>query len=179
MSLGKKVKNLRVKIGLTQEELAVRSDLTKGFISQLEHDNTSPSIDTMEKIVTALGTNMSDFFKDECEERIVYGQADVLSDEYDDMKMKIDWLIPDAQKNLMEPVILELKQGGFSKEYKPFEGEAFGYVLKGSVILKYGSKEYKIKKGECFYYSVDRISLVKNPTNKVAKLLWVLTPPNF
>ena len=43
MQIGPKIKELRVMKGLTQEELADRSELSKGFISQLERDLTSPS----------------------------------------------------------------------------------------------------------------------------------------
>ena len=45
MEIGKKIRELRMRKGLTQEELADRSELSKGFISQLENDVTSPSID--------------------------------------------------------------------------------------------------------------------------------------
>ncbi|MBQ1821335.1 MAG: helix-turn-helix transcriptional regulator, partial [Clostridia bacterium] len=45
--IGRKLRRLRVKLGLTQEELAARTELTKGFISQLENDITSPSIATL------------------------------------------------------------------------------------------------------------------------------------
>ena len=48
MEIGSKIKELRMKNGLTQEELADRSELSKGFISQLENDVTSPSISTLE-----------------------------------------------------------------------------------------------------------------------------------
>ena len=44
MDIGEKIKNLRTILGLTQEELAERAELTKGFISQLERGLTSPSI---------------------------------------------------------------------------------------------------------------------------------------
>ena len=47
MDIGQKIKELRVAKGLTQEELADRSELSKGFISQLERDLTSPSIATL------------------------------------------------------------------------------------------------------------------------------------
>ena len=47
MEIGEKIRSLRLKLGLTQEELAERSDLTKGFISQLERDLTSPSVDSL------------------------------------------------------------------------------------------------------------------------------------
>lgn len=44
MEIGKKIKELRIAKQLTQEELADRCELSKGFISQLERDLTSPSI---------------------------------------------------------------------------------------------------------------------------------------
>ena len=56
MNIGEKIKELRVRSGLTQEELADRAELSKGFISQLERDNTSPSITTLLDILQCLGT---------------------------------------------------------------------------------------------------------------------------
>ena len=46
MEIGKKIKELRNTLNLSQEELASRCDLTKGYISQLENNLTSPSIVT-------------------------------------------------------------------------------------------------------------------------------------
>ena len=62
MTIGNKLKNLRNLCGLTQEELADRCDLTKGYISQLENDITSPSISTLTDILSALGSNLKNFF---------------------------------------------------------------------------------------------------------------------
>ncbi len=50
MDIGSKIKRLRQANGLTLEELANRSELTKGFLSQLERDLTSPSVATLEDI---------------------------------------------------------------------------------------------------------------------------------
>ena len=47
MKIGSKLKELRIAKNLTQEELADRAELSKGFISQLERDLTSPSIATL------------------------------------------------------------------------------------------------------------------------------------
>ena len=47
-AIGSKIRALRIKNGLTQEELANRSELSKGFISQVESEQTSPSIATLE-----------------------------------------------------------------------------------------------------------------------------------
>ena len=61
MELGEKIKELRNKQGLTQEELADRAELSKGFISQLERDMTSPSIATLEDLLQCLGTTLGEF----------------------------------------------------------------------------------------------------------------------
>ena len=63
MDIGKKLKDLRIKNDLTLEELASRSELTKGFLSQVERNLTSPSISTLEDLLEALGTNLSEFFQ--------------------------------------------------------------------------------------------------------------------
>lgn len=96
MELGIKIKRLRLQNNLTQEELADRCELTKGYISQLENELTSPSITTLEDILNALGTNFADFFKDEKEEKVVFTESEFIEKETDDHK--IEWLVPNAQK---------------------------------------------------------------------------------
>lgn len=179
MTLGEKVRNLRHKMGLTQEELAERSDLTKGFISQLENNNSSPSVDTLEGIVAALGLTMAEFFSEQQNVPVVYSQADRLQSEYDQLGLLIHWLVPSAQKNMMEPTLMELKPGGQSKSYNPFEGESFGYVLSGKLVLHFGEEEYELKTGECFYFAADRVFQLENRSKSSAQWLWVMTPPNF
>lgn len=71
MDIGAKIKRIRLSNQLTLEELANRSELTKGFLSQLERDLTSPSVATLENILEALGTNLKDFFSEDEDEQIV------------------------------------------------------------------------------------------------------------
>ena len=63
MKIGERIRNLRQLSNLTQEELAERANLTKGFISQIERDLTSISLDSLIQILDALDENISDFFK--------------------------------------------------------------------------------------------------------------------
>ena len=69
MNLGERIKQMRNQLGLTQAELADRCELTKGYISQLENDINSPSIATLTDILSALGSNLAEFFKEETEEK--------------------------------------------------------------------------------------------------------------
>ena len=63
MDIGSKLKEIRTLKGLTQEELADRAELSKGFISQLERNLTSPSIATLMDILQCLGTSTRGVFQ--------------------------------------------------------------------------------------------------------------------
>ena len=76
MKIGERIRNLRQSSNLTQEELADRANLTKGFISQIERDLTSISLDSLAQILEALDENISDFFRETSEEKIVYREKD-------------------------------------------------------------------------------------------------------
>ena len=75
MDIGEKIKRLRTEKQLTQEELANRCELSKGFISQLENNLTSPSIATLIDILEILGTNLREFFnKYTTDEKFVFNR---------------------------------------------------------------------------------------------------------
>src|SRR5690606_9354573 len=179
MNIGEKIKRLRVKNSLTQEELADRCELTKGFISQVERDLTSPSIATLVDILEGLGTNLKDFFNETVDEKLVFTKDDVFESENSELKYTLKWLIPNAQKNNMEPILFELEPEGRSKEDFPHQGEEFGYVIQGSIILYVGNEKYKVKKGESFYYKANSNHYISNEGKTKASVIWVSTPPNF
>ena len=135
MEIGQKIKRLRVLKGLTQEELADRAELSKGFISQVERDLTSPSIATLVDILQCLGTTISEFFNDNLEEQIVFGKEDFFQKVDAAQGSTVEWIVPNAQKNRMEPILLKLEPGGGVQEEDPHEGEEFGYVLLGAFAL--------------------------------------------
>lgn len=179
MDIGEKIKRMRIEKQLTQEELANRCELSKGFISQLENNLTSPSIATLIDILEILGTNLREFFNEIDDERISFTKEDMFETEDEDLKYTLKWLIPNSQKNQMEPIIITLSPGGQYKEEKPHEGEEFGYVLSGSIFIHIGDKKSKVKKGESFYFKPRANHFISNSGKTVAKVIWVSTPPSF
>ncbi|MFZ5965811.1 MAG: helix-turn-helix domain-containing protein [Bacillota bacterium] len=179
MQIGEKLKRLRVLNELTQDELAQRCDLTKGFISQIERDLTSPSIATLIDILEALGTDIKNFFNEELEDKIVFTEEDIYSSENSELGYTISWLIPNAQKNTMEPILITLNPNSTSNIESPHKGEEFGYVVKGTVFVCVGKKKYKVKKGESFYFKSSKIHYLENTSSKPAIVLWVASPPSF
>ena len=177
MKIGYKIKELRMQKGLTQEELADRAELTKGFISQLERDLTSPSIATLVDILQCLGTDLKSFFSDFEDNQIVFHKSDYFEKEDNELGNKIEWIIPNAQKNMMEPILITLKAGGCTYPDNPHEGEEFGYVLSGNVEINIGSRKIKAAKGESFYFTAKYKHFITSKEG--ATLIWVSAPPSF
>lgn len=170
---------MRLEYGLTQEELADRCELTKGYISQLERDLTSPSIATLKDILDCLGSSIPEFFNEQKAEQVVFKAQDVFVKEDEEKGYKINWIVPNAQKMDMEPIILELNESGETYEDNPHQGEEFGYVLTGSILLILGKERYRVKKGECFHFKTNQPHSIKNSGRKIAQVLWISTPPSF
>ncbi|MCR3761290.1 helix-turn-helix domain-containing protein [Clostridium felsineum] len=179
MDIGEKIKRLRIEKQLTQEELANRCELSKGFISQIERNLTSPSIATLTDILDTLGTNLPDFFKEDSQEKIVFKKDDMGETSDDELKYNLMWLVSNSQKDSMEPVMLTLYENGCYLEDEPHEGEEFGYVLKGTIYLKLGNKKFKVKSGESFYFKPNVNHQILNAGKKTANLIWISTPPSF
>ena len=178
VDIGKKIRGLRQKNGLTQQELADRCELSKGFISQLESDQTSPSLSTLEDILTTLGTDFGEFFRSDQEAEPVIRREDVFVKEMDEGQI-IRWLIPDAQKKELEPILVELPAGTRTETVSPHEGEEFGHVLSGSTVLVVGEKEYRVRRGDSFSLKPSEPHYLKNTGKLPCEVLWVVTPPNF
>ncbi|HOO79499.1 MAG TPA: helix-turn-helix domain-containing protein [Lachnospiraceae bacterium] len=179
LKLGQRLKDLRNQYGLTQQELADRTELTKGYISQLERDLTVPSVPTLLDILQCLGCSAADFFSTSKKSPVVYHKDDYFGKEDEENGNTIQWLITDSQKNIMEPVKLTLRVNGKTPLEKAHNGEEFGYVLKGQITLLLNDISYIIKEGESFYYPCTKKHQILNSGSIPATFLWVSAPPSF
>ena len=178
MDIGKKIRQLRLQNDLTLEDLASRSELTKGFLSQVERNLTTPSIATLEDILEALGTNLSEFFHEEDDLQVVFPKGDCFEKE-DENGNFIKWLVSTAQSKSIEPILVHLQPGQTLAEDKPHEGEEFGYVLDGKIRIHYGDKTYTASKGDSFIYPTNRKHRISSASRKISAFLWISSPPSF
>ena len=155
MNIGGKIKSLRQQNQLTQEELADRCELSKGFISLLERDMTSPSIATLTDILSCLGTDLKGFFNDlgEDSDRTVVFRA--------------------------EDHMVTLDPGGATFPDHPHEGEEIGYVLQGTILIEIGTQRWRAGRGDSFLIQPDAPHRISNPGKRPARFLWVSSPPSF
>lgn len=175
MQIGYKLKNIRRQKNLTQEELAERTDLSKGYISQIESEYASPSMETFLSILEVLGTTPSDFFKEKAKEKVLYKKSErTIYDEYDRGYI-LNWVVPSSNEYEMEPLILTIKPGSSYKSFEPSESDTFIYCLEGYVTLTLGKERYQAYEGDVLYFRANELHQLHNNSKHEVKILIVAT----
>ena len=129
----------------------------------------------MTDILECLGTDLTAFFSEKGQQKLVFTEDDMSVKEGEGSAIK--WLVPSAQKNRMEPILVELAPGAQTEEQDPHEGEEFGYVLQGQVLVVLGDKRVKARKAESFCFEPTAPHFLINTGKTVCRVLWVATPP--
>jgi len=177
MEIGRKLRRLRKSKSLTLEEVAHRANLTKGFLSQIERDKTSPSVAALKQILDVLGEDMSHFFQDagkpgknifRKDERKPWGESD------EDLPgVLMETLTPGIQYREMDPILITLKKGGRLTNEDLDEEETFGYVLEGEIWMAIEGEEHKLEKGDTFYVFPETEFSMENRSKRQARVLVV------
>src|SRR4030067_242167 len=122
IDIGARIKHLRQINGLAQADLAERAGLTKGAISQVERNLTSPSVANLFEILTALNETPSSFFADVDEEKVLFRKSDALPSEVTGYKA-FDTLLPKSRYRSIVAYRATIAPGKETPPEPPQEGE--------------------------------------------------------
>jgi transcriptional regulator with XRE-family HTH domain len=149
VDLGGTVRRLREGQGLSLRTLASRTGFSASFLSQVENGQASPSIASMDRIASALGVTLAQFFHGaESAPAIVRSDTRVqLNSEWS--KAKIEGLAGDSSVGRLDAVLITIEPGGMSGKhpYQPAR-EEFAMVLEGKVLLTLGSSDHVLNGGD-------------------------------
>lgn len=180
-TIGGKVKELRTKKGLTLKEFGKKVGLSTGYLSQMERDLTTVSVDVLEKIAPELGVDLNYFFrKIKTEKKIVMRSYE--KEVFEKVSSQIYYFLShDLTDKALVPRFVELlpKERREKIEGFPHEGEEFIYVLEGILTLGFEDREMVLYPGDCAHYSSNTIHHWENYTSKMTKLLTVGTPNSY
>jgi transcriptional regulator with XRE-family HTH domain len=179
MNLGKRIQDMRRRRGLTTGELAARVQVTSGFISQLEHSKTDPSLQTLQRVAAALQVPLSYLLlDDEIKPQVIRkGERHVIHT--GEGRPQASILSPLPSRHL-ELVLLELPPHGVSWTKGQFhDGHECHVVMKGKVRAHYGGERYLLDEGDSIFWDGAAPHGLENVGDKVAQIVMALTPPAF
>jgi transcriptional regulator with XRE-family HTH domain len=179
MNLGKRIQDLRRRRGLTTGELAARVQVTSGFISQLEHGKTDPSLQTLQRVAAALQMPLSYLLLDDRTKPQVVRKGERNVIHIDNGGLRASILSPLPSRNL-ELVLLELPPGNGSWTKQRFhDGHECHLVVQGKVRAHHGDDIYLLEAGDSIFWDGTAPHRLENVGDEVAQIVMALTPPAF
>lgn len=172
MALGPRIRLTRTHKGITLQELAERSGLSKGFICQLENDKASPSVAALEKLAGALGVPIAYLFLTP-EERIhVVRQSDRPAYQVGNDGITVQLL--SANRRNLKMVIMELPPGASTGGENHFhDGEECHMVLEGLLRYTQGDESVTLGPGDSLHWNGFIPHRIENCGDGLARILCV------
>jgi transcriptional regulator with XRE-family HTH domain len=174
--VGARVRSLRRERGLTIEQLAAATGLTKGFISQLERDRTAPSLSSIARICDALGVRLSHIFEREPAPALVRQNERSLVDTYFPTENHLLSSRDEERFQAIESVVAPGAGAGDELYSLPGEME-FVYVLAGTIQLQVGDETHVLEEGDALTYPLSKPHTWRNASDsEELRVLWVSVP---
>ncbi|MGH2383442.1 MAG: MerR family transcriptional regulator [Candidatus Limnocylindria bacterium] len=178
-TLGPRLRALRKARGLTLAQAAEGAGVSVSFLSAIEHDESGVAVATMRRVLGFYGTTLAELSASKThalrqltrdgKRRTVVGRF---------RGVRIEQLAEGLV--MMEAQIFEVQPAGGSEGGYSHDGEEFIYVLEGSFEVSLaGIRKYRLERGDCLYFASTTEHSWRNPGKRIARLLWVNTPPTF
>jgi DNA-binding transcriptional MerR regulator/mannose-6-phosphate isomerase-like protein (cupin superfamily) len=175
-AIGVRLRQLRIRRGLSLAHVAKAVGISLGFLSALERSHMSASVSTLRKLARFYKTNILQFFDpSESSVRLVSpGKRKVLEAGPGVRMELLAW-----GNTVMEPHLFRIAPQGSSGESYHHEGEEFLYVLQGELQISLEGEEYHLQPGDSFYFESATPHSWRNPGRSETWVIWVNTPPTF
>ncbi len=179
MHLGNKLRRMRQARGLTTVELAQRARVTPGFLSQLEHSQTVPSLHTLQRIAAVLGVSMTYFLLEEHLQPQVVRKQERPILPLGPEGACVALLSPRSSRHL-EVALCALPCGAVSWSTAcPHAGQQCHLLLQGTVRADYGDHTYHLEEGDSILWEGTRPYRLENIGTTEARLLIATAPASL
>ena len=179
MNMGSLIRSYRKKRKLTLKHVAEKAGVSEGFLSQVENNVNSPSVDTLINICSAIGVNAGDLLnKIEKQEKLVLIQ----SGEWGDIDLPQTgfatrrFFSPD-NRTVIDSAVLVIEPGKSIPIRKNIKnGQELLCILKGSLELVHGERTIHLKERDSVHFWSDpKRQQVTNRGTGITVALWVGT----
>jgi len=168
MDIGSKIRAIRNRKKITIAQMCDGTGLSKGFISNVENNNTSPSISTLQTIANFLKVPLPYLLLEKDEHMTVIRKNEREFTTSKDSDLKVEHL---GTRGGLSIRLVEFPPGTSTGEKKAHEGEECHLVLKGKFLAEQGEDSYILEEGDTFSWCASVPHYVKNIGDDVSIVL--------
>ncbi|MBB3143519.1 helix-turn-helix domain-containing protein [Halomonas organivorans] len=182
---GSRIRSLRKLKGMTLIQLAKKTGLSHGYLSQIERGLSQPSIASLVDIAQALGVTMQWLFSESQEGSSAdQGErSDMLVRKHQRVEIQyqdgiVDQLLTPRSNNNLEVIYSTYPSGTRSEPYS-HKGHEAVLVLQGSLEIDVADERYVLEEGDCLSFTSSEPHAHRNLSNGEAIAVWFVTPASF
>jgi transcriptional regulator with XRE-family HTH domain len=178
MKIGKRVRERRNEMGMSLRDLGELSGVTASFLSQVENDQVSPSLNTLQNIAKALNVPMFSLLNDIQSGKVVRVDAR-RTFTFNDAKISYDLLTPDLTRQMMAYLIHIEPHANRIAQVLSRSTEQWMHVLSGKMRILIGDEIYDLDRGDTVYYEGDLLKEFGSISDDELVIMCCITPPVF
>ena len=177
---GRRLRDIRTRMKLSQRQLARQSGVANATISQIEAGKLNPTVSMLKRVLDGIPINLSEFFGDEFESgEQVFFRAEELTEIADG-----DVSFMQVGANLRNKSLQMIKEcyqpgAGTGRHAITHDGEECGFILSGRLQVSVGEQTTILRAGEAYYFKSDQPHHFHNPGNEACELITACSPPTF
>jgi len=178
--VGKKLKAIRLKQGLTIQELAERSRVSSNMISRIERGLTIPSVQILMKLAEAFGKSINYFVEEvSTTHEVVFsspGRRDTTV--YDDeLNMHTESFTSGLRDPQFMSFLCTVPRGGSSGHQKMYHpGDELIVLLEGQLEVTIAGETYLLESGDSLSFKSHLPHRWDNVGEQDARVIWTLSP---
>ena len=175
LRIGRQIRAARRERGLTIDQLAQATDLTKGFLSQVERDKAQTSVASLLRICDVLDIRIGSLFESpqpnyvprDRRTRVQWGGHGVE-----------EWLLSPSAETRVQVIEQLIEPGGGSGEeqYSMRSETEFVHVLAGQLEMSFEGETFRLKAGDSLTFAARDVHSWRNPGRRQTHAIWVFSP---
>jgi transcriptional regulator with XRE-family HTH domain len=176
MAIGERIRRRRKKLGLSLRELGARTDLTAGFLSQIENEQLSPSLNSLQSIATALQVPMF-YFLEGTQPSLIVRAGERRQLYFPDSQIGYELLSPDLTRQMM-PLLICMNPGTRRMALPLAKStEQWMFVITGKMEIKISDEVHLLNRGDCIYFDGDLLREFAPASGEELQIICCMTPP--
>ena len=176
IGVGRRIKELRAKRGLSLRALAELSHLSTNAISLIERGGNSPTVSSLHSLATALDVPITAFFEQHGDGQVIHLKKD-RRPKSETAGVRMENLGSGLPNQQLEPFLMTIEPGGSSTSSQiTHSGEEFVYVLKGALMCLISEQEYHLEEGDSLLFLASQPHIYRNQSKKAAQILIIFQP---
>lgn len=179
LHIGARLRRARLAGRMRLRDVAEAAGCSESMLSKIEREKARPSLRTLHRLATCLGTSIAQLTAAPEERDVVVQRAGTRPVTVVRNSIRLEQLVPPSENRMLEGNIHVIEPGASNGGAIQHAGEEVGYVLSGEVELILGEAVYRLGTGDSFFFPSETPHSYRNVGVETARVLWINTPVTF